>query len=166
MLAVISGKNLIMNEQKPNQLFIFKRVRDPDPLKIDKFKLIKRIIIKDIPIFTKVSMQFYFKNSKSPGKDPNEIIFAKQDRLFSINIETEEITTIVKYVEPLTRQPEFFTMNDDQSASVIASLEDGIFYNHRTEEFIDLDDLYQISSIKEVIYDTDDHMVYILANKY
>jgi hypothetical protein len=84
-------------------LFIFKRARDPDPLKIDKFNLIKRIIIKDIPIFTKVSMQFYFKNSKSPGKDPNEIIFAKQDRLFSINIETEEITTIVKYVEPLTR---------------------------------------------------------------
>lgn len=26
-LAVISGKNLIMDQQKPNQLFIFKRIR-------------------------------------------------------------------------------------------------------------------------------------------
>ena len=49
---------------------------------------------------------------------------------------------------------------------MIASLTDGIFYNHRTEEFVDLDDLYQISSIKEIIYDSDDRMVYILANKY
>ena len=49
---------------------------------------------------------------------------------------------------------------------MIASLTDGIFYNHRTEEFVDLDDLYQISTIKEIIYDSDDRMVYILANKY
>lgn len=82
-------------------------------MKIDKFELIKRIIIKDIPMFNKVSMQYYFKNQKSPGKDPNEIIFAKQDRLFSLNIETEEIKTIVEFIVPLTRQPEFFTMNDD-----------------------------------------------------
>lgn len=74
---MISGKNLIMNEQKPNQLFIFKRVRDPDPLKIDKFTLIKRIIIKDIQMFNKVSMSFHFKNQKQSSKDPTEIIFAK-----------------------------------------------------------------------------------------
>lgn len=27
-LAVITGKNLIMNEQKPNQIFVFKRVKN------------------------------------------------------------------------------------------------------------------------------------------
>lgn len=48
----------------------------------------------------------------------------------------------MEFVQPLTRQPEFFTMNDDQTASVIASLNDGIFYNHATEEFVDLDELF------------------------
>lgn len=111
MLAVISGKNLIMNEQKPNQLFIFKRVANLDPSKMDKFELIKRIVIKDMPIFNKISMQFYFKNTRG-DKDPNEIIFAKQDQLMMINIDTEVVSTIVKFIIPLTRQPEFFTMND------------------------------------------------------
>ena len=43
---------------------------------MDKFEFIKRIVIRDIPMFDKISMQFYFKNKKG-GKDPNEIIFAK-----------------------------------------------------------------------------------------
>jgi hypothetical protein len=89
-LAVISGKNLIMNEQKPNQLFIFKRTKNLDPSKMDSFQLIKRIVIREIPMFNKISMQFIFKNTKQ-GKDPTEIIFAKQDQLMSINFETEEI---------------------------------------------------------------------------
>jgi hypothetical protein len=97
MLAVISGKNLIMNEQKPNQLFIFKRVRNLDPSKIDKFELIKRIVIREIPMFNKISMQFHFRNTKSV-KDPTEIVFAKQDRIFSLNFDTEEISTIVEFI--------------------------------------------------------------------
>lgn len=46
-LAVISGKNLIMNEQKPNQLFIFKRIKDYNTDAMDKFELHTRIVIKD-----------------------------------------------------------------------------------------------------------------------
>ena len=52
-LAVISGKNLVMNQQKQNQLFVFKRFND-------NFVLHKRIIIKEIPIFNKVTMQYFF----------------------------------------------------------------------------------------------------------
>jgi hypothetical protein len=165
MLAVISGKNLIMNEQKPNQLFIFKRVKNLDPSKMDNLELIKRIVIREIPMFNKISMQFYFKNTRN-GKDPNEIIFAKQDQLMMINIETEEINTIVRFVTPLSRQPEFFTMNDDQNVSIVASNDDGIFFNHVTNQFYDLDEMYDISSIKEIIYDQEDRVVYLLANKY
>ena len=84
----------------------------------------------------------------------------------SINFETEEITTIVKFIAPLSRQPEFFTMNDDQTVSIIASIDDGIFYNHLTQQFYDLDELYDITSIKEIIYDEEDRMVYLLTNKY
>jgi hypothetical protein len=80
MLAVISGKNLIMNEQKPNQLFIFRRVKNFDPTKMDNFELIKRIVIREMPMFNKISMQFYFKNVKG-DKDPHEMIFAKQDQI-------------------------------------------------------------------------------------
>jgi hypothetical protein len=59
LLAVISGKNLIMKQQKVNQLFVFKK-------KVSKtseveFELFKRIVVKDIPIFTKVCMQYYFE---------------------------------------------------------------------------------------------------------
>ena len=111
---------------------------------MDKFELIKRIVIREIPMFNKISMQFYFKNTKG-GKDPTEMIFAKQDQLMLINLDTEEVTTIVKFLVPLTRQPEFFTMNDDQTVSIVASLEDGIFYNHKTQEFVDLDEMFEIS---------------------
>lgn len=72
-LAVISGKNLIMTETYPNQLFIFKRMRVED---VDKFELFKRIVIRDKPEYSKISMQFCFKLTK-PGMEPTHIIFAK-----------------------------------------------------------------------------------------
>ena len=37
LLGVITGKNLIMKEQKANQLFLFKRLKNADPTKMDKF---------------------------------------------------------------------------------------------------------------------------------
>jgi hypothetical protein len=37
MLGVITGKNLIMKEQKPNQLFLYKRIKNADPNKMDRF---------------------------------------------------------------------------------------------------------------------------------
>lgn len=51
-LAVISGKNLIANEQKTNQLFVYKRTHNNNPDERDKFEFLNRIVIKDIPIFT------------------------------------------------------------------------------------------------------------------
>lgn len=49
MLGVISGKNLIMKEQKPNQLFLFKRIKNADPSQMDKFVFFKKIILRDYP---------------------------------------------------------------------------------------------------------------------
>jgi hypothetical protein len=56
-MAIISGKNLIMDEQKLNQLFIFKR-QNYRVAGVDGclFDLHKRIILKDIPSFEKVCM--------------------------------------------------------------------------------------------------------------
>jgi len=42
ILAVITGKNLIMDEQKPNQLFLFQRVKNLNAEgSMDKFVLLK-----------------------------------------------------------------------------------------------------------------------------
>jgi hypothetical protein len=68
-IAVVSGKNLVMDEQKPNQLFIFRRIRNQNTDDHDVFKLFKRVVIKDNPQFNKISMQFHFKKTKG-DKDP------------------------------------------------------------------------------------------------
>ena len=60
MIAVISGKNLVMNEQKQNQLFIFKmketKRREHNFMAYPEYILFKRIVVKDIPVFNKVCM--------------------------------------------------------------------------------------------------------------
>jgi len=76
------------------------------------------------------------------------------------------MSTICEFEVPLTRQPEFFLMNDDQSVSIIASQDDGIYYNHRTRAFVDLDEHFKITNIKEIIHDHEDRVFYLLCNKY
>ena len=75
MVAVISGKNLVMDEQKQNQLFVFKKIKAPDIFSYDDFVLHKRIVVKDIPIFKQVSMQYHFKKAEKY----DTIIFCKPD---------------------------------------------------------------------------------------
>ena len=77
-MAIISGKNLIRSEQKPNQLFIFKRIINKKPKDrqgtllgtisnaLQKhaegihYEQVYKVVLKDIPIFNKVSMKFMF----------------------------------------------------------------------------------------------------------
>ena len=132
---------------------------------MDKFVQFKRIIIKDMPEFNKICMQFKFKIQKN-GKESNALIFAKQDRIMELNFDTVQCKDVYIYEIPLTRQPEFFLMNDDQTVSIIASMDDGIFYNMRTKQFVDLDQLFGISNIKEIIHDDEDRSFYLLVNKY
>jgi hypothetical protein len=50
-LAVITGKNLIMAQQKFNQLYLFKREPSNNGGK-DSFKQIDRIVLRDNPAFS------------------------------------------------------------------------------------------------------------------
>lgn len=113
-MAVITGKNLIMNEQKPNQVFIFKRVKNlnVDSGLADKFELIKKIRVAEMEEFTKISMQFLFKNTKY-DRDPDTLIFARQDKIIQLNFMSESIHDLAVFDMPLTSQPEFFLMTDD-----------------------------------------------------
>ena len=52
---MLSGKNLIMAEQKVNQLWIFKKKYN-QPGQRDTYEQHKRIIVKDMPEFGKTSL--------------------------------------------------------------------------------------------------------------
>jgi hypothetical protein len=45
-------------------------------------------------------------------------------------------------------------------------MDDGIYYHHRTGRFVDLKETFKVSNIKEIIYDDEARMFYLLANKY
>ena len=111
-------------------------------------------------------MQFYFRNIK--GREPFEIIFAKQDSIISLNFETNEIKVICTYTTPLGKQPEFFTINQDQTVSIVMGENDGIlyYYNTNSQLYVDMLEMFDISATKELIYDPEDSCFYLLANKY
>lgn len=50
--------------------------------------------------------------------------------------------------------------------SIIASIDDCIYYHHRTMNFVNLKETYEVSNVKEIIYDIEAQMFYLLANKY
>ena len=95
------------------------------------------------------------------------MIFADRQRIFELNFETEEFyTTVDLSSNPLNDLPMIFRMNNEQTATILCDTENCIYYNHRTRDLIDLDNLYQISRIKMVEYDEEDEVFYILANQF
>jgi len=49
---------------------------------------------------------------------------------------------------------------------VVASPDDGIYVNVARNTEVDIDDEYNIGCIKEIIFDQEDRVFYILCNKY
>lgn len=102
----------------------------------------------------------------SSGQQLDSLIFVKADRIIRLNFDTEQIDTIHEFSNPLLRQPEFFQMNDAQTVMITASPQDGIYLDLAKKKEIDLDELYQIGCMKEIIYDHEDGVFYVLANKF
>lgn len=44
-----------------------------------------RLVVKNIPIFSKVSVQFYFKALQPGQSDYTTLIFVKQDRILELD---------------------------------------------------------------------------------
>jgi hypothetical protein len=82
------------------------------------------------------------------------LLFARQDRIIRLNFWDETVSELAFFNMPLNRQPEYFLMSDNQEIAVIASVEDGIYFNMTNKAWIDLDELYNISLIKEIIHDS------------
>lgn len=154
-----------MNEQKTNQLFIFKKERGQNG-EIDKYVQCNRVILKEIPFFKQVCMRFHFKPAKNGITDT--IIFAKIDCIFEMNFKSDVLTTIFQFTHPLKRQPLYFVPNFDQSIYMIASPEDGFHINlgKASQKETNISKDYEIDAIKEVIYDGEENKYYILSNKF
>lgn len=56
-------------------------------------------------------------------------------------------------------------MSADQNIHVVASESDGLWYNQKKNEEIDLDEHYKIDLIKNIVYDEEDKVFYFLCNK-
>ena len=74
-------------------MFIFKRKPAITDHEYDEYEQYKRIVIKDIPIFKKVVMQFYFKITKR-GKAPDSLVFARADMIFELDFESHTVTKV------------------------------------------------------------------------
>ena len=107
-LGVITGKNLIKNEQKPNQLFIFKRLEfegsDAEG-NADEFCLNEEkypIKIGEIKGLQGICMDFVFRDNPI-SKKADTLIFAKRDRIIRYNFKKKEIKSIHKFAVPLNK---------------------------------------------------------------
>jgi hypothetical protein len=61
-------------------------------------------------------------------------------------------------------QPEFFVFDGSQTICIISSPSDSLYIDTMSKTEVDIDDLYQISDIKHVIYHAS--CFYILGNRY
>jgi len=51
-------------------------------------------------------------------------------------------------------------------ASIVSGPTDCIYFNHEKNEMVDLDQLFGVQAIKEIEYDAEDRVFYLLSNKY
>jgi len=52
----------------------------------DSWELYRKIVVKEMPLFNKVVMQYYFKKTL-PNEEPSCLIFAKKDIIFELNFQ-------------------------------------------------------------------------------
>ena len=69
---------------------------------MDNFIMDKRIILHEIPGFENFSMQFHFSVSKKDNRN-KKLIFAKQDKIFEFDYETELLKDVCIFENPLSR---------------------------------------------------------------
>lgn len=79
---------------------------------------------------------------------------------------TEKVHDLAVFDVPLLSQPEFFLMTEEQDIAIIATPQDGIYFNMNNGMWVDLDELYDIGGIKEIIHDADARQIYFLANRF
>lgn len=166
-IAIITGRNLVKGAQAQNQLFVYRRIPGKTASDKDLFEEYKWIKIRDIPEFDKVVMEFFFKNQSDPTLPPASILFAKKENVFELDLETSTVTAVHRFKDVQCRlPPQHFEVNDAQNVFVVASVQDGIWVNTVTKREVDLDVVFQISDIRCIVYDSEEDVFYLLANRF
>ena len=151
-----------MDEQQQSKLFIFKKNTAPGKKSYcSLYKLHKTIVLEKIPIFVKVCMQFILKKEMNT----ETLIFSNKECIFEMNFESEEIQVLYHYSKPFSIQPNFFVSNNNQDIFTVASTHDGYWVDLKKLYDIDIDELFNVLAINQVIYDSEDQDFYVLANK-
>ena len=65
----------------------------------------------------------------------------------------------------LNSQPIYVILNEDQSTGMVASFNDVLYINFAQDVEYDIDEHFQISNIRSIIYSTEEQKYYLLANK-
>jgi hypothetical protein len=103
LLACFSGRNLVMRQQKINQLFVLKKTGD-------SFEIWKQILVRDEPMFDKVCMQFHFRRDMPQ----TAVIAVRKDCVFEYNYVAKTSEVIYRLdgsEDGLKSQPDFFQIN-------------------------------------------------------
>lgn len=79
---------------------------------------------------------------------------------------TEQIITIHTFNPSLKCQPDHFVADADQNIFVIGSSEDGIWVDLNQKREEDLDKMFKVSLILDVIIDSESREFYFICNKY
>lgn len=64
----------------------------------------------------------------------------------------------------MSEQPDYFIFNETQEYGIVASDDDALWINLTTKDEVDIDDIYNISSIRAL--EMYNKKFYVLANKY
>ena len=118
-----------------------------------------------MPFFEKVCMQYHFKDIDGDG-EPDEIIFVKKECVFSLNFITEKIETMHHFSNEMSSMPTFFSISYDERYFTIASVADGYWLDIETKKEVDLDVLFEVELIRQIIYDDEHKKFYFLTNKW
>ena len=99
-LAVIIGKNLIMDEEFPIQLFVYDMVCGNDKNSLNNIRFVEshRININEIHGMSHFSMKFEFKSH-----DNNILLFATQYKIFEFNFHTRQLKDVAVFKNSLNR---------------------------------------------------------------
>lgn len=167
-VGAISGKYLIQDKRGINQLWIFKRTNvqhfpDDDEDKVT-FEQYKRIILKENPEFKGVTSKFIFANNCTPGNV--RVIFIRKDMIFEFNVETEVITPLMVFPEPINDSIQEISPTDDNTCFLVNCFKNCYFIDTAKKTIEDItEEKLEIEEVEDILWDDVDECWYVLVNK-
>lgn len=150
--SLLSGKILPKQIEEIHQLHVYKISKSLD------IELISAINLPEQ--FRYVSKCFSFHKSCQE----REILLFTRQCVYLYDYVCKSGKKVFNFVNMLDLQPDYVTFNDSQEYGIIATNKDLLWVNLMTKDEVDIDELFQISSVRAINVFED--KFYILANKF